>query len=61
MGPKPWAHVATPPPSSFLLAPIRHKWQQDGINSLGYRLLSKERQPLYTNLTVDINFPTSQP
>ncbi|XP_045631069.1 beta-1,4-galactosyltransferase 3-like isoform X2 [Ursus americanus] len=49
------------PWSSFLLAPIRHKWQQDGINSLGYRLLSKERQPLYTNLTVDINFPTSQP
>lgn len=31
------------------------------MNSLGYRRLSKELQPLYTNLTVDINFPTSQP
>uniref|UniRef100_A0A8C7EXA2 Beta-1,4-galactosyltransferase n=1 Tax=Neovison vison TaxID=452646 RepID=A0A8C7EXA2_NEOVI len=41
-----------------LLASIRHKGQQDGINSLGYRLLSKELQPLYTNLTVDIELPT---
>nr|XP_016792218.3 uncharacterized protein LOC107969795 [Pan troglodytes] len=30
----------------------------DGINCLGYRLLSKEWLPLYTNLTVDI---TSKP
>ncbi|XP_035960047.2 beta-1,4-galactosyltransferase 3-like isoform X2 [Halichoerus grypus] len=47
------------PQSPGLLASIRRRWQQDGINSLGYRLLSKELQPLYTNLTVDINFPTS--
>ncbi|XP_025869599.1 beta-1,4-galactosyltransferase 3-like isoform X1 [Vulpes vulpes] len=49
------------PQSPGLLASIHHKWQQDGMNSLGYRRLSKELQPLYTNLTVDINFPTSQP
>ncbi|XP_032179928.1 beta-1,4-galactosyltransferase 3-like isoform X6 [Mustela erminea] len=46
------------PQSPDLLASIRHKGQQDGINSLGYRLLSKELQALYTNLTVDIEFPT---
>ncbi|XP_025705321.2 beta-1,4-galactosyltransferase 3-like isoform X2 [Callorhinus ursinus] len=49
------------PHSPGLLASVRCRWQQDGINSLGYRLLSKELQPLYTNLTVDINFPASQP
>ncbi|XP_071460504.1 beta-1,4-galactosyltransferase 3-like isoform X2 [Marmota flaviventris] len=32
------------------------RWRHDGINSLGYRLLAKERHPLYTNLTVDISF-----
>uniref|UniRef100_M3XQI8 Beta-1,4-galactosyltransferase n=1 Tax=Mustela putorius furo TaxID=9669 RepID=M3XQI8_MUSPF len=46
------------PQSPDLLASIRHKGEQDGINSLGYRLLSKELQALYTNLTVDIEFPT---
>lgn len=57
--PRSWAHVAAlPPPSPDLLASIRHKGQQDSINSLGYRLLSKELQPLYTNLTVDIELPT---
>ncbi|XP_062948385.1 beta-1,4-galactosyltransferase 3-like [Cynocephalus volans] len=39
-----------------LLAQIHQRWQHNGINSLGYRLLSKEKWPLYTNLTVDINF-----
>ncbi|KAG3255745.1 beta-1,4-galactosyltransferase 3-like, transcript variant X1 [Ictidomys tridecemlineatus] len=39
-----------------LRAWIHQRWRHDGINSLGYRLLSKERHPLYTNLTVDINF-----
>ncbi|XP_020024642.2 beta-1,4-galactosyltransferase 3-like [Castor canadensis] len=43
---------------SGLLARIRQWWQDDGTNSLGYRLLSKEWWPLYTNLTVDINFQT---
>lgn len=31
------------------------------MNSVGYRLLSKELQPLYTNLTVDINFSAQEP
>nr|XP_023506099.1 beta-1,4-galactosyltransferase 3 isoform X2 [Equus caballus] len=45
------------PQSPGLLARIHRKWRHDGFNSLGYRLLSKELQPLYTNLTVDLNFP----
>nr|XP_044615698.1 beta-1,4-galactosyltransferase 3-like isoform X3 [Equus asinus] len=45
------------PQSPGLLARIHRRWRHDGFNSLGYRLLSKELQPLYTNLTVDINFP----
>ncbi|XP_058386029.1 beta-1,4-galactosyltransferase 3-like isoform X1 [Diceros bicornis minor] len=40
-----------------LLARIHRRWRHDGLNSLGYRLLSKELQPLYTNLTVDISPP----
>nr|KAF6407171.1 hypothetical protein HJG59_009872 [Molossus molossus] len=43
------------PESPGFLGPIQHRWQHDGANSLGYRLLSKELQPLYTNLTVDIS------
>ncbi|XP_062032746.1 beta-1,4-galactosyltransferase 3-like isoform X2 [Lepus europaeus] len=39
-----------------LLARIRQGWQQDGLSSLGYRLLAKERQPLYTRFTVDVGF-----
>ncbi|KAM5207494.1 LOW QUALITY PROTEIN: beta-1,4-galactosyltransferase 3-like [Hipposideros larvatus] len=34
---------------------VMTQWH-DGTSSVGYRLLSKELQPLYTNLTVDINF-----
>ncbi|XP_055267495.1 beta-1,4-galactosyltransferase 3-like isoform X2 [Moschus berezovskii] len=30
------------------------KWWHDAANSPGYRLFSKELQPLYTNLTMDI-------
>ncbi|XP_070258666.1 beta-1,4-galactosyltransferase 3-like [Myotis yumanensis] len=45
------------PKSSGILAEIQSRWQQDGANSLGYTLLSKELQPLYTNLTVDITVP----
>ncbi|EPY82460.1 beta-1,4-galactosyltransferase 3-like protein [Camelus ferus] len=44
------------PQSPGLLAPIRRRWWHDSMNSLSYRLLSKELQPLYTNLTVDISF-----
>ncbi|XP_059521404.1 beta-1,4-galactosyltransferase 3-like [Myotis daubentonii] len=45
------------PKSPGFLAEIQSRWQQDGVNSLGYTLLSKELQPLYTNLTVDITVP----
>ncbi|KAJ8257239.1 hypothetical protein GJAV_G00183430 [Gymnothorax javanicus] len=37
-----------------LLMRTGQRWRTDGINSLTYKLLSKEREPLYTNLTVDI-------
>uniref|UniRef100_A0A8D1FHC2 Beta-1,4-galactosyltransferase n=1 Tax=Sus scrofa TaxID=9823 RepID=A0A8D1FHC2_PIG len=43
------------PPSPGLQALIRHKWRPNGTDLLDYRLLSKELQPLYTNLTVDIS------
>lgn len=56
--PEPWIHTAATPLSPGLLAPIQRRWRHNGMNSLGYRLLSKELQPPYTNLIVDINFPT---
>ncbi|XP_038142239.1 beta-1,4-galactosyltransferase 3 [Cyprinodon tularosa] len=37
-----------------LLKKARLNWHSDGINSLTYELLSKELEPLYTNLTVNI-------
>lgn len=37
-----------------LLKRTRLNWRSDGLNSLNYELLSKELEPLYTNLTVDI-------
>ncbi|XP_015233873.1 PREDICTED: beta-1,4-galactosyltransferase 3-like isoform X2 [Cyprinodon variegatus] len=37
-----------------LLKKTRLNWHSDGINSLTYELLSKELEPLYTNLTVNI-------
>ncbi|OCT73582.1 beta-1,4-galactosyltransferase 3 [Xenopus laevis] len=37
-----------------MLAKTRRTWKQDGMNSLQYVLLSKELQPLYTNISVDI-------
>uniref|UniRef100_A0A8C6TCG2 Beta-1,4-galactosyltransferase n=1 Tax=Neogobius melanostomus TaxID=47308 RepID=A0A8C6TCG2_9GOBI len=37
-----------------LLKRTRLNWRSDGLNSLTYELLSKELEPLYTNLTVDI-------
>lgn len=44
-------------PSLFrfdLLKRTRLNWRSDGFNSLTYDLLSKELEPLYTNLTVNI-------
>ncbi|XP_016061400.1 PREDICTED: beta-1,4-galactosyltransferase 3-like [Miniopterus natalensis] len=45
------------PKSPGFLALMQRRWRHDGLNSLGYTLLSKELQPLYTNLTVDIHVP----
>ncbi|XP_075700849.1 beta-1,4-galactosyltransferase 3 [Rhinoderma darwinii] len=44
-----------------LLIRTQRMWTQDGMNSLMYNLLSKELEPLYTNITVDIGVdPRSQ-
>ncbi|XP_053311470.1 beta-1,4-galactosyltransferase 3-like [Spea bombifrons] len=32
----------------------RRTWRDDGMNSLFFKLLSREKAPLYTNITVDI-------
>ncbi|XP_027026275.1 beta-1,4-galactosyltransferase 3 [Tachysurus fulvidraco] len=37
-----------------LLKHTRLNWRSDGLNSLNYELLSKELEPLYTNLSVNI-------
>lgn len=37
-----------------LLKHTRLNWRSDGLNSLTYELLSKEFEPLYTNLSVSI-------
>lgn len=37
-----------------LLKHTRLNWRSDGLNSLTYELLSKELEPLYTNLSVNI-------
>ena len=37
-----------------LLKRTRISWRSDGLSSLKYHLLSKELEPLYTNLSVDI-------
>ncbi|XP_062396629.1 beta-1,4-galactosyltransferase 3 isoform X1 [Sardina pilchardus] len=37
-----------------LLKRTRINWRSDGLNSLTYQLLSKELEPLYTNLSVNI-------
>lgn len=45
----------SPQPHRFdLLIRTHRAWTQDGMNSLSYTLLSKELQPLYTNITADI-------
>ncbi|XP_061760444.1 beta-1,4-galactosyltransferase 3 isoform X2 [Nerophis ophidion] len=43
-----------------LLKRTRLNWRSDGLNSLTYELLSKELEPLYTNLTVDIGEDSHQ-
>lgn len=35
--------------------------KQDGIASVRYRVLEVSRQPLFTNITVDIGRPPSRP
>ncbi|CAI9591648.1 unnamed protein product, partial [Staurois parvus] len=42
------------PQRYYLLRKAWGTWRQDGLNSLKYKLLSKELLPLYTNITVDI-------
>lgn len=37
-----------------MLKHTRLNWRSDGLNSLTYELLSKELEPLYTNLSVNI-------
>ncbi|XP_053331054.1 beta-1,4-galactosyltransferase 3 [Spea bombifrons] len=37
-----------------LLIRTQRMWTQDGMNSLSYTLLSRQLEPLYTNITVDI-------
>ncbi|XP_041964373.1 beta-1,4-galactosyltransferase 3 [Alosa sapidissima] len=37
-----------------MLAKTRQTWKQDGMNSLEYALVSRDYQPLYTNITVNI-------
>ncbi|XP_054650275.1 beta-1,4-galactosyltransferase 3 isoform X2 [Dunckerocampus dactyliophorus] len=44
-----------------LLKRTRLNWRSDGLNSLTYELLSKEMEPLYTNLTVNIGEDPHQP
>ncbi|KAI5213822.1 Beta-1,4-Galactosyltransferase 3 [Manis pentadactyla] len=49
------------PQSPGLRSPIHRRWHYDSMKSLGYRLLSKELQALYTNLTVDISVQVPEP
>lgn len=37
-----------------LLRNVKRTWKDDGMNSLDFHLLSREKTPLYTNITVDI-------
>ncbi|NP_001079419.1 beta-1,4-galactosyltransferase 3 L homeolog [Xenopus laevis] len=37
-----------------LLIRTQRMWKVDGMNSLNYKLLARELEPLYTNVTVDI-------
>lgn len=44
-----------------LLKRTRLNWRSDGLNSLTYELLSKELEPLYTNLSVNIGDDPHRP
>lgn len=44
-----------------LLKRTRLNWRSDGLNSLNYELLSKEQEPLYTNLSVNIGEDRNPP
>ncbi|KAK2885680.1 hypothetical protein QQF64_020898 [Cirrhinus molitorella] len=44
-----------------LLKRTRLNWHSDGLNSLTYELLSKELEPLYTNLSVNIGDDPHRP
>ncbi|XP_066565964.1 beta-1,4-galactosyltransferase 3 isoform X1 [Amia ocellicauda] len=44
-----------------LLIRTRSNWKSDGLNSLTYELLSKELEPLYTNLSVHIGEDPRKP
>lgn len=46
--------LTLPLPRFDLLKRTRLNWRSDGLNSLTYKLLSRELEPLYTNLTVNI-------
>ncbi|XP_056415870.1 beta-1,4-galactosyltransferase 3-like [Hyla sarda] len=43
------------------LRKARTTWKEDGMNSLEFRLLSRERTQLYTNLSVDIGDAPEMP
>ena len=46
---------ATPNPARFdLLADSSNLWREDGLSNLKYRVLSHQRTPLYTKITVDV-------
>ncbi|XP_003740946.1 beta-1,4-N-acetylgalactosaminyltransferase bre-4 [Galendromus occidentalis] len=47
---------ANPNPKRFdLLADSSSRWQSDGLIDLKYKLLSHQRTPLYTKITVDVS------
>ncbi len=33
---------------------VKDRWQKDGLNSLRYNIIKKERQPLFTWIYVDL-------
>ncbi|XP_044297672.1 beta-1,4-galactosyltransferase 3-like isoform X2 [Varanus komodoensis] len=39
----------------------RKTWKDDGMNSLDFKLLSKQQHPLYMNISVDIGVPPMLP
>uniref|UniRef100_A0A8C5EGC9 Beta-1,4-galactosyltransferase n=1 Tax=Gouania willdenowi TaxID=441366 RepID=A0A8C5EGC9_GOUWI len=44
-----------------MLAKTRQTWKQDGMNTVEYRVISREYHPLYTNITVDIGTEAGLP